>query len=321
MTREKAKNFILKFCKYLSILLINLVLIELFCFWHTAFLYLNSKEDFIEKTLPEKLKELITFKYPTISYSDYETFYYNEVKSKLRKPTGLNYNSAPYLLLGCSFAYGFGLKDDETFQTKLSEITKHPVYNYGFEWYFGLANMLWLSRSDKFYEEMPKPQNVIYVLMSDHLRRMNNSIGDEIYPFPFLHYSLRNGKLEPDKYYFYRNFQIYRKYNCYKSLAVSLDKSLKLMNEFFVETKEEFDKHWKDYKFIILVYEQNKDDKKLFAQNDWKYLQDKGFVVISTSDLIGRVMDEENDIIPDDGHPSAVAWKALTPAFVRKILN
>ena len=321
MTREKAKNFILKFCKYLSILLINLVLIELFCFWHTAFLYLNSKEDFYEKTFLEKVKSIVTYEYPTVSYKNFESFYNSEVKKRLRKPVGLNYNSAPELLLGCSFAYGFGLDDGETFGANLSKISKHPVYNYGFEWYFGLANMLWLSRQENFYKEVPNPENVIYVLMSDHLRRMNIKTGDEVYPFPFLHYSLKNGKLELDKRNFWQNSQIYRKYDCYQALISPNNKSLSLMNEFFIETKQEFDKHWKNYKFIILVYEQNEDDKKLFAQNDWKYLQNNGFVVISISDLIGRVMDEETDIIPDDGHPSAAAWKALTPAFVRKILN
>ena len=47
-----------------------------------------------------------------------------------RKVFNSSYTKRPIIVTGCSYAYGHGIKKDETFPYILSQITQSPVYNY-----------------------------------------------------------------------------------------------------------------------------------------------------------------------------------------------
>ena len=60
---------------------------------------------------------------------------YNRIEVKdsdtrhFRNDINIDSKLKPILIMGCSFAYGAGLKDDETFSYKLGLETGRPVYN------------------------------------------------------------------------------------------------------------------------------------------------------------------------------------------------
>jgi len=82
---------------------------------------------------------------------------------KGRRITADNQSTADTLILlfGCSYTYGEGLNDDETFAWQLSELLgpKFQVYNYGFHGY-GSHQMLALLESDRLDEFEKKYKNI-----------------------------------------------------------------------------------------------------------------------------------------------------------------
>lgn len=304
-----------KYLKYFLIIIVNLllffILLEGFTYLYEVFTLYNREKNTYHNSLFSD-----HYKYSWLNtFSNEET--YKIIKPNLRPPIGLNYKNRPILLMGCSFAYGYGLQDSETFQYKLSNLTKRPVYNRAYQNFWGPATMLYQARRDDFYNEVPNPEYVIYVLIKDHLNRINSKC---MYPFsssPHLTYKLKKNRLEEDKINFLYNFYIFKEYNKLKAKLIPFDKSIDFLSEFFIETKAEFDKHWKDYKFIILVYDE--DINNNFKKANWKKLKENGFTIISTYDLTGRYLSKSKDKIYDKYHPSEKAWNEITPPFSKMI--
>lgn len=69
------------------------------------------------------------------------SFNYENEKIAMRNPEGLNYKKLPIILFGCSFTYGDGLNNNQTFSYKLSHLAKRPVYNRA-ECGWGVQHML-----------------------------------------------------------------------------------------------------------------------------------------------------------------------------------
>ena len=87
-------------------------------------------------------------------------------------PAGINYTNMPVILFGCSYGWGVELNDNQTFQYKLSELTKRPVYNKSITGW-GVQHMLYHLRQKDFYSTVPKPEYVIYLYITDHISRMH----------------------------------------------------------------------------------------------------------------------------------------------------
>ncbi len=63
---------------------------------------------------------------------------------------------SPVILFGCSFTFGAGLNDNETFSYKLSKYTGRNVYNRGLSGY-GVQHMLYML-NDSDYCFLPPPR-------------------------------------------------------------------------------------------------------------------------------------------------------------------
>ena len=72
-------------------------------------------------------------------------------------------------LLGCSYTYGYGLSDDETFGWKLQRKLKRPVYNFGVPGYGTYQAFLRLE--DALSQSATKPRYVIYGFGAFHADR------------------------------------------------------------------------------------------------------------------------------------------------------
>lgn len=242
-----------------------------------------------------------------------------------RAAEGLEYNKAPIVVFGCSYAYGYSLDKEQTFSYKLSKQAKVPVYNRAWTGW-SIQHMLYQTKLDEIYNQIPEPKYVIYVYINDHLRRLYlltfsswNILAEE----QNLRYKEKNGKLieiqnkNPinrqlkrlyfinELHHFYVNKYILResnKQNCY-DFAV----------KHFIESKEEMQKHWKNTEYVIFFYEDN---------NEHDYLKEKlrntGFKIISKKDLTNENLNSEKYMLPNN-HPNEEAWNIITPLIIEKL--
>ena len=304
-----------KFFKYLFIILINIILLflltEFVCYLKCIFSINEEYEGFFAR--------IKKYEYKWNFYKNFDDKYEYIKLNRLRKPVGLNYKKKPILLMGCSFAYGYNLKENENLGYRLSELLKRPVYNRAFEWLWGVHTMLYQSRREDFYKEVPEPKYVIYVFITDHINRIAASAIDPVLRLPHLRYIYKNGKLEREKCACRYNLYMFKAYTLFRAQSVKENFQYKILNEYFIETKQEFDKHWKNYKFIILLYDEAEDLDYIMNKIDVDDLKKNGFIVVHTKDLIGRYLNKSGDRIEDKFHPSSYAWSLIAPKLADKI--
>ena len=48
-------------------------------------------------------------------------------------------------------------------------------------------------------------------------------------------------------------------------------------------------------------------------------LKENGFIIIKTADLINRFLDQKDDVIEDNLHPSPKAWEEITPKLIKEL--
>ncbi len=100
---------------------------------------------------------------------------YNQFCGEDRVKFGINYTKKPIVIFGCSYAYGHGLKREETFPYKLSEITKRPVYSFASCGSNAIRNLIEVEKFIKNDEQNKKVINeaeyYIYLYMHDHIDR------------------------------------------------------------------------------------------------------------------------------------------------------
>ena len=113
---------------------------------------------------------------------------------------------------------------------------------------------------------------------------------------------------------------MFRAYSIIRAKSVLTHFNYRLLNEYFIETKQEFDKHWNNYKFIILLYDESEYSNYIMTDKmKTDDLKKNGFIIISTKDLIGRYLDKPKDKIEDKFHPSSYAWSLIAPKLADKI--
>jgi hypothetical protein len=91
------------------------------------------------------------------------------------------------------------------------------------------------------------------------------------------------------------------------------------MKKYFEKSREEMQKVWgKNFKFVILKYDEG-DNSKYISSERWKELEDEGFIVLNTTDLVGRVLNQTEDLAFDNFHPAEKVWDMLIPKIVKEI--
>ncbi len=309
--------------KFFKILLINLCLLAFFILtiefviWSCENLrVLLSKEEHIGK-LPFPFHPGVR----RFELVDLQMF--NNPKAYwVRRPEGLNYKKGSIVIFGCSFAFGFDLENKQSFSYKLSHLTKRPVYNRA-QAGWSIQHMLNQVRQSDFFKDVPEPEYVIYVMINDHFRRLyvptfmaSHLIREE----QNLRYKYQNGELIQKKEYnefikfiqrlylsqktehFYINNILLRKNNYPQYFNFAL--------EHFIESKKEMQKHWKNTKYIVLLY-QSFDNDELFI----KKLQENGFMVISLRYNYLLNLSKPEYELPNF-HPNEKAWDLVTSKII-----
>lgn len=251
-----------------------------------------------------------------------------------------NYTKAPIIILGCSYAYGHGLKKEESFPYLLSELTQRPVYDYAF-----CGSDLTLSVNQLFdnmymYKELAErlqnSEYIIYIYTHDQINRLLMPSTEKVYN----HFSSENKTLKQflNKFFIVRNlifriklYHIYRNFPDSKSSEVFLKK-------FLSDNLKELKKKIPNAKIIFIIYDEkqilipNEDNKKnkiryetdIIRSNLWKELEEQDNIkVVHTKDLVGFSFGEDYILLKDFApfHPNAKVWELFTPLFAKEYIK
>ena len=294
--------------RFFKILLIDIIIISVLFGIFEAIAF-HSEQKFRSK---ENTDIKIGYK---LKYYDWDEHYPYIVKFNMRKPFGTQYKKEPIAVFGCSYAYGYKLKDEQSFGYKLSEYTKRPVYNRA---YSGLSiqHMLYQLEREDFYKEVPQPEYVIFVYIKGHISRCYCKKRDWFIN-EYLSYEKKNNRLIRWHKFYAPIFNLYSVNAVYNGIINMLYLYKVPITDFalqhFIQSKEMVDKHWKGTKFVVINYDDN-DEKEL------NELEKYGIKVIHINHLAPQVNYKQKYYLSkEDMHPSEQAWSLLVPKICKEL--
>lgn len=266
-------------------------------------------------------------------FEKFRTYYdgNSEFFSDIRQPVGIDYKSNSIIIFGCSFGYGYLLDIEDTFQYKISKLTKRPVYNYstpGHSPQFALMRI----QSGEIDEIIKNSDYLIYVTIGEHAARIHSHSNGypENYVWPRYDRKLKNGQYElvfhEQRFPFIESSYIYkylRKVFFAKILMPSKnnffqDYLFDYMKLHFVTIQKELKKRNPNIKMIVLVYPDGDETKYITESKRWSELEKEGIMVININNDIPVILTSDEYIILNDGHPSAKAWAKVEKYFEEK---
>ena len=307
--------------KWFLIIISNLtvIIIMLLVLNYIAYKYLYPRLE--AKALNNSMEFIVSDKY--IQENNLE-----ELNPEYREPVGLDYKNGNILIFGCSYAYGYKLPMKETFQYKISERLKRPVYNYsspGQAPQFALMKI----RSHTIDDIIKKSDYAVLVTISEHIWRVHCNSGGFPLEYAWPRYDVKNNKLV----YHIPRFSIIETSYLYKYIRklffagiLSRSKSQIARNYLFdliklhyIEIKNDLEKINPNIKVVIIVYaERPYLDWFVFSER-WKELEEEGFTVIQVNKYIPQLRGKKEYMIPNDGHPTGKAWTEITELITDKL--
>lgn len=264
--------------------------------------------------------EKVGWKKLQIKYMKMVPFNLNGLKQKDRPTLIGNTKKRPILLLGCSFAHGAGLNNNQTLSYKLYKLTNRTTYNKGIAG-CGAQHMLYQLEQKDFYKKVPDAEYIIYIFIWDHLQRL---YGYYISPYSNmlnLRYDFKNGKLQEVKPIFLPFYSLFsvKRVQDYIKLHRSMqdEKSFELFTQIMVESKKLTDKQYPNSKFVILLYKDS--GKCILNREQINTLKGKGFIVIDSEKLVSHELLSAPYRIGDKEHPSEKAWDEIAPKLVKTL--
>lgn len=234
----------------------------------------------------------------------------------------------PVIFMGCSFIYGLPLFGNETLPYKVAEYAKRKVLNLGYPME-GIQHVLYkIQKAEDFNENIKDAEYVIYLFMTDHLRRMYCnyfSIGEKM---RYLQYKkTKNGLklINPDKVSFLDYIKTTYTAKKFNNLMFSLksdNEKFDLLKLYLEECKKSIESKNPNCKMVVIVYNSSKSDIHNifpFRTDRWKELEDEGFIVINFDTEEYDYLAEKEYVAEDHAHPSAKAWATLAPIIAKKL--
>ena len=221
---------------------------------------------------------------------------------------------APLAIMGCSFAYGLGLKEDETLAAQLSSSTDRIVYNLGV---IGGSprEMLYILRNDKLRQELFGDRTdfeyIIYPYIAHHLFRLYNQI--KLFSLSPTFRKVGNSLEFYEVNKILLNSQLYQEIVTAMYGKINKNETFDLLCLYFEEINKEINKHFPNAKFVVLVYEN-------YPNNDFSKINNKEIKVIDFQTLTGiNLCDDKYKISKEDSHPNAKAWEVIVPTLVKEL--
>ena len=171
-------------------------------------------------------------------------------------------NVKPIVIFGCSYAYGSDLLENQIFSYKLGTLTNRTVYNRALGG-LGIQHMLYQLKNEDFYKIIPHPECIIYVFIWSHYTRMFTPVCVFCEPSYTVFYK-QNRKKEfiEKKRGFFTNRVIFQHSLMNNFVYPKLIENSfyqkyldNLLVDYLKESKKEADRHWKDTKFVVFMFD------------------------------------------------------------------
>lgn len=234
-------------------------------------------------------------------------------QANFRNPIITDSNEHSIILLGCSFAYGMYLPDENTMHYLISKYTNRDTYNYALI-AASPRETLYLLRNLNF-DKLKNPEYIIYTYISDHRKRLYEDTATIGPLFKISKDKQHLNYYEPFSYflrksYIYQTFlEIYANYK-YKSKK---RESSDLLNLYFSEINNEIKKKFNSNKFVIFAYDTD-------GNENFEELEKKNIIVIKAKDIIKADIAKEPYIIYNGNyHPNSNAWEIIVPALINEL--
>ncbi len=309
--------------RIVKILLLNILLFTFFVFILNFVVYYFDiiNDDYFNKNKIETIKSYISFMKRDISENN---TYRNLIENSEYRPIeNIESQKDSIVLFGCSFTWGTGLNDNETFSYQLGKLTNRPIFNRAMGGW-GVQHMLYQLRNKDFYkhiisENKKNPEYIIYTFISSHKSRIYIPVCYFYNPCYLAFYKkdkktndfiLKNRNFFTDKIIFYypileKIFKILEGKYCEKIDEIVFD--------YFIACKRQQKINLPNTKFVIIFYDQN----AFLSESCMKKLEEAGFILITKNDF--QIDTDDIAYRLPDTHPNALAWEKITPAIVDKL--
>jgi|GEM_PF-1398702 len=214
------------------------------------------------------------------------------------------------LITGCSFAFGYGLNEQETISHFIDSLTGKRPYNYAVSGY-GTQQTLELLRSRDLHSEIDEPNGVlIHLFIDDHIKRL---IGSrrliKLWASHFPYYYLDGNELKRNGSFWSGRHVQSRFYRAISESAfIGLfdidvpwfvtDGHLKLFSTVLGEAKKEFLKQYPEGRFVVIIGPNSK-----LAPRVKNVLEEINMEVLDCANLLDKEK-KEYKIHWTEGHPS-----------------
>ncbi len=298
---------------------------------HSAFLNFINNFDNLNVNLSEYQTESMPDNFIRLENNDEK---YKEFCGEERRLFNNNYVKHPIIVLGCSYAYGHGLKKQESFSYLLSEYTNRPVLNYSQCGYSLLSSLsdLYDDYNNNYKNLINDSEYIIYVYMYDHINRyLSYFFMHWVYPIMYNHKNIIG---------FFDNFKVFR----YIFFSMNVTKILQdypnieginlYLKNIIINANEKLKKIAPNAKFIIVIYDEKmsltdgefaiKFNSDIINSNVWKEIeQETDIKIVRSSDITGFYFDKNYKLNADIAgwHPNAKAWSVFTKKFAHKYIN
>lgn len=226
---------------------------------------------------------------------------------------------------GCSFTYGNGLDDDQTFPYYVSKLEdQYSPYNYSIG-ATGPNTMLALLEKGKLIEQIPeKTGKMIYVYIDSHIDRSNGHLPTlgwlKNAPYYIKNDSgelVRNGSFTTGRKWLTKLYQLQGKLLDFMGLEDQIfptisKPEIQYTCELIAQSKKVFQKFYPAQEFHVLFHPLGSGEE--LSSKLSTCLKNKNVAVIEFVDFHG-----ENLQIPLDDHPTALANQKIAKALVQAL--
>lgn len=319
-----------------KILIINFLLIffvltimELFSFlffrWHYFCLLKMQKiaenKGLVLDILPEEIPR----------YHRVKRFVYDDYKDRIRRCYKSKHpKKRPIMTVGCSYAAGALLQDNQTLAYKLNELTGRTTYNRALSG--SGPQFMYRDFSDvNIKNEVPDVEYVIYVFIQDHFYRSCRDMFQPNAHILELSYKIKDGKLAENKspFFIFNNLFLGRLFSeYYKKIKYfsEQDKGFPLFMKIMEMSSQQIHEKYPNSKFILLDFpelaEYDNYGKPLLklTNEQISQLKDMGITYLNTEKILGYEMrDKEKYCAEDNYHPNELVWDEVAPALVKAL--
>lgn len=322
------KNFKKVLIINLSVILIAVIVSEIVALCSYRMKYSDLIKS--QANLCENPKECIKRNMP--HYSLPKKIHYEDLihSSKDRVYKSENPKKRPIITIGCSYTYGVGLEENQTFAYKLHEQTGRTTYNRGV---MGSGpQLVYRQLSDEnFKNEIPDAEYVIYTFIHHHLFRQFLVLFCPFTSEINFSYKIKGNTLV--EYYSplgYLSFSFLMKtfleYKNPKDYAVEVENGLPLFLKIMDESVKKMKELYPNSKFVLIEFPQSDICASNYEKGLWELTEEQiksieklDITYINATELAGHNFCQNKYRVADKDHPSEFAWDEFVPLIAKKL--